>query len=287
MVLPSPRSSTPSRRRFGPEMTEQILKNIGHHSRTNRVSQPNRMECETSSFVVYLFIHTFNQSNSIICPFSFLFFLPLSYKTVLFSLNLVLNTKLTHELSGSFQSFQQVQECCFIFCNIIFFPFHVIFWRGQQHELHKPWQCWPVTWSSNHIPRVHKPQQSFCSSAPTLSALSFLLTWSNGNPHFKKEFLTQIGVTIFQASVTKCTVDQLHTWNIYGGESFEWTAFYSDTWMHEWFPNLTGVAGWYSELKEKRLPLFWEMLCSSSKVHTDQWKGNILRSSATIFMPVF
>jgi hypothetical protein len=51
-------------------------------------------------FFVYLLTHTFNQSNSIIC--SFLFFLPLSYQTVSFSLNWVLNTKLAHELSGSF-----------------------------------------------------------------------------------------------------------------------------------------------------------------------------------------
>jgi hypothetical protein len=28
-------------------------------------------------------------------------------------------------------SFQQVQECCFIFCNFIFFLFHVVFWPGQ------------------------------------------------------------------------------------------------------------------------------------------------------------
>jgi hypothetical protein len=152
--------------------------------------------------------------------------------------------------------------------------------------------CWSNTWSTTWTTQtptaltchmILKPHSESSQTTPIIlftcpksQRIVILLTWSNGNPHFKNEFLIKIGVNNFQASATKCIADQLHTCNIYGGESFEWTAFYSDTWMHEWLTNLTAVAGWYSKMEQKRLPIFCEMCVL-------QVKSTLINEKVTFF----
>jgi hypothetical protein len=92
--------------------------------------------------------------------------------------NIVLGIKLTHILSGCFQSFQCIQECCFIFCNFLFWFF---FWPSQS----KTWLTLRtrqtlrvlshVGWSSDCIRRGCILCQSSSSSSVSFTALSSLL----------------------------------------------------------------------------------------------------------------
>jgi hypothetical protein len=94
--------------------------------------------------------------------------------------NTVHGTKLTHVLSGCFQSFQCIQECC---CMLSIWPSQLLIWR--------------LTHTPEHCHLLDTPQTSLQEAVKTepiilfifilsFTALSSLLTWS-----FEKNYISK------------------------------------------------------------------------------------------------